>query len=432
MLRGDSTEEPLRQLIDSVKKQQPPETVPNLVWRDSDGQVWENQFSYVPDDIGNVMVDHYLSIIRSVIRHRDLMSIIPVKGWIRYPITAAFTCRGCNHNCVICGGSKSAFKNFLNREKTAFRSPQDIARDVRSIGHFSNSPIFILGDIRQPGDACADELLNVLAQDRGKNQLMLEIFSPTSAEFLRKLSLACPDFCLEISPESHDPVVRKAAGKNYSNEEMEQTIADALAIGCGRLDVFFMIGLPKQTEKSVMETIDYCEYLLDRFKGDNRLSLFIGPLAPFLDPGSLAFEQPEKYGYRVLFRTLEEHRQALLAPSWRYTLNYETEWMTRHQIMDVTYEAILRLTRIKEKYGLISKKMAETQEWRIKKALELERRIGDIWCEGNYYQDLECLKPEVDRVNALRASERAELELPMGLRKLKLLPSLWSLLTKRG
>jgi B12-binding domain/radical SAM domain protein len=429
VLRGDSTEEPLRQLIDSVKNRKPPEAVPNLVWRDDAGQVRENQFSYVPDDIGNVMVDHYHGLIRSVIRHRDLMSIIPVKDWLRYPITAAFTCRGCNNNCIICGGSNSAFRNFLNREKTAFRSPQDIARDIKSIGRFSNSSIFILGDIRQPGDACADELLSILARDKVKNRLMLEIFSPASAEFLHKLSLACPNFCLEISPESHDTEVRKAAGKLYSNEALEQTIVDALEIGCGRLDIFFMVGLPKQTEKSVMETIDYCEYLLDRFKGDNRLSLFIGPLAPFLDPGSLAFEQPERYGYRILFRTLEEHRQALLAPSWRYTLNYETEWMTRHQIMDVTYEAILRLTRLKASYGLISSKMAETQEWRIKKALELERRIGEIWCGDNHRQDLELLKPQVDKVNALRANERAELELPMGLGKLRYLSSLWSIVS---
>jgi len=431
VLRGDSTEEPLRQLIDSVKNKKPLEQVPNLVWRDNAGKVRENQFSYIPDDISNVMVDHYQGIIRSVIRHRDLTSVIPVKDWLRYPVTAVFTCRGCNNNCVICGGSNSAFRTFLNREKTAFRSPQDIARDIKYIGRFSNSPIFILGDIRQPGDACADDLLDVLAQEKVKNQLMLEIFSPAPADFLNKLSLACPDFCLEISPESHDPVVRKAAGKFYSNEALEQMIADAIKIGFGRLDIFFMIGLPKQTEKSVMETIDYCEHLLDRFKGDKRISLFIGPLAPFLDPGSLAFEQPERYGYRILLRTLEEHRQALLSPSWRYTLNYETEWMTRHQIMDMTYEAILRLTRIKAKYGLISREMAETQEWRIKKSIELEQQIGEIWHGNNHRQKLKHLKAEVDRVNELRASERAELELHTGFRKLKYLHSLYSLVAKR-
>ena len=431
VIRGDSTEEPFRQLMDSLHNHQPPEAVPNLVWRDKKGELRENPFSHVPDDLSSVMVNHYTSIIRSVIRHRDFRSIMPTKNWFRYPITAAFTCRGCDHNCVICGGSRAAFKTFCNRERTAFRSTEEIARDIKQISRFSNAPIFILGDIRQPGDECADELLKILRQNKVKNQLMLEIFHPAPADFFHKLSLVCPNFCMEISPESHDPEVRKASGKNYSNEAMEQAISDAFNAGCDRFDVFFMIGMPKQTSSSVMETVDYCEYLINKFKGDKRLSLFIGPLAPFLDPGSLAFEHPERYGYHVLFRTQEEHRQALLAPSWRYTLNYETEWMTRQQIMDTSYEAILRLTRLKVKYGLITREMADTQECRINTALELERRISNIWCRGDYLEELDSLRAEVAKINMLRANEREELELSVGFTRLKFLRSLWSVLTER-
>lgn len=429
VLRGDSTEEPLRQLMEAVKNGQPPESVPNLAWKDGAGRLRDNPLSHVPDDIGDIMVDPYHGMIRSVVRHHDLASIVPFKGWLRYPVTAVFTCRGCNHNCVICGGSNAAFKHFLNRGKTVFRSPQNIARDIKNIGRFSHGPIFILGDIRQPGDDKANELLNILSRNGVKNQLMMEIFRPASGEFLKKLAAVAPDFCLEISPESHDPEVRKAAGKHYSNEDMEQTIADALDAGCGRFDVFFMIGLPQQTPQSVLETVDYCQHLLERFKGDKRLSLLIGPLAPFLDPGSLAYEQPERYGYRILLRTLEEHRQALLAPSWRFTLNYETRWMTRQQIMDTTYQAILRLTRLKAKYGHISPQMARTQEWRINAAIELEQRIDQIGPDNT--GELEALKPQADKINALRANERDELEMPMGLRKLKFVRSLWSLVPGR-
>ena len=46
-------------------------------------------------------------------------------------------------------------------------------------------------------------------------------------------------------------------------------------------------------------------------------------------------------------------------------------------------------------------------------------------------KELRRLQPQVDKINALRASERAELELPVGLTKLKFLPSLWSLIKKR-
>ncbi len=431
VIRGDSTEEPFKQLMDCLKAGRQPQAVPNLVWRDDRGQLRENPFTYVPDNLDDFMVGHYTGLIRSVIRYRDFASVIPFKGWPDYPITATLTCRGCTQNCVICGGSGAASQMICNRQKPAFRSVADVTHDIRQIARFSTGPIFVLGDLDQLGDSRADELLQSLQRNRVKNQLIFELFNPAPAEFIHKLSLAAPNFCLEISPESHDPEVRKASGKNYSNEALEQTMSDALDAGCGRLDIFFMIGLPRQTPQSVMETIDYCEHLMQRFKGDSRLALLIGPLAPFLDPGSLAFEQPQRHGYRILLRTLEEHRQALLAPSWRYTLNYETKWMTRDQIMDTTYEAILRLTRLKAKYGFISEKMAEKQERRIKTALELERRIGEIWRGDNHHQGLELLKAEVDEINGLQASERTELKLPTGRAKIRYLHSLWSLVTER-
>jgi len=430
VLRGDSTEEPFRQLMDCIMNKREPETVPNLAWRDSQGRALENPFSHVPYDLSNVMVNHYGNVIRSVLRYRDLASYIPVKDWLRYPITAVFTCRGCTHNCIICGGSTAAFKQFYNRQKTAFRSPESVAQDIKHISHFSNGPIFILGDLRQPGENYAGEILSWLQKNRVKNQFILELFSPAPRDLLRQMSQSCPNFCLEISPESHDPEIRKIIGRNYSSQDLEQTLSDALEAGCGRLDVFFMIGLPKQTPQSVMDTIDYCDFLLQKFKGDKRLSLFISPLGPFLDPGSLGFEHPERYGYHVLFRTLEEHRQALVSPHWKYSLNYETEWMTRQQIVDTAYEAILRLNRLKAKYGIIPEQMAEAGEQRIKAAWEMAHRIDDI-LSGDNYEELSHLKAQVDEINVFPVAEKAQLEVPLPFIKLRPLRALWSLVTGR-
>ena len=429
VLRGDSTEEPLRQLMDCIKKGAELETVPNLVWRDSQGRIRENAFSHVPADLSDVMVDYYPNMVRSVIRYRDLASSTPFKDWLRYPITAVLTCRGCKENCVICGGSAAAFRNYLNRPQVVYRSPESVVRDVKQIGHLTRAPIFILGDLCQSGENYAYELLHLLQREKVKNQLIFELFSPVSKEILRQMSLASANFCLEISPESHDPEVRKAAGRHYSSESLEQTLGDALDVGCGRLDVFFMIGLPKQTPESVMDTIDYCDFLLEKFQSDKRLSLFIAPLSPFLDPGSLGFEQPQRCGYHILFQTLNEHRQALLAPSWKYSLNYETEWMTRDQIAETAYEAILRLNRVKAKHGVISKQMAKISEQRITAASEMMHRIDNILAEEDYQEKLTLLKPEIDRINMFPVSEKIQLELPVGLGRIKLLRALWSWVT---
>jgi len=428
VMRGDTTEEPLRQLMACLKDKREPAEVPNLVWRNEQGKVRENPFSYIPADLSPVMVSHFENTVRSVIRYRDLASYAPFKGWAQYPITAVLTCKGCNENCVICGGSAAAFRKFYGRQRAAFRSPDAVAQDIKQIERFSTGPIFILGDLQQAGDEYAYEVLRRLERMRVKNQLILELFNPAPEELLRQMSRSCPGFCLEISPESHDPKVRKASGRNYSNEELERTMSDALEFGCSRLDIFFMIGLPQQTPKSVMETIDYCDHLFQKFNGDRRLSPFIAPISPFLDPGSLAFEQPERYGYRVLFKTLEEHRQALVAPSWQYSLNYETSWMTRQQIVDSAYEAIIRLNRLRAKYNTISVEMADIGDQRIKAAWEMANHIDGILARGEQ-KVLPMLKEKIDEINAFPVVEKRQLQLPVGLVKLKFLRSFWFWLT---
>jgi len=427
VVRGDSTEEPLRQLMDCVRHSVKPDKVPNLVWKDGRGKVGENPFSHVPTDLSHLMVSNYAETVRSVIRYRDLASYAPFKGWKDYPITAVLTCKGCKENCVICGGSGAAFMRFYGRARPVFRSPEAVVRGVKQIEKFSTGPIFILGDLLQPGEDYAEEVLRGL--EGVKNQLILELFNPAPPGFLKRVGQACPNFCLEISPESHDPVVRKASGRNYSNDDLERTIAEALDAGCARMDAFYMIGLPKQTPQSVRETVEYCDHLLQEFKGDKRLFLFIAPISPFLDPGSLGFEQPKRYGYNILFKTLEEHRQALLAPNWRDSLNYETRWMSRQQIMESAYGAILGLNELKAKYGVISAEMAELGEKRIKAARAMARRIDEAVAEEKAEAELAKLKPEIDAINAFPVVERQQLELMRGRVGLRFWRAFWAWLT---
>ena len=430
VLRGDTTEEPFRQLMDCILKGAETEAVPNLAWRDEKGEMQENPLSYVPSELSDLMVHYYDHTVQSVFRYRDLANYLPFQRWLRYPITAVLTCRGCTQNCIFCGGSAATFRQRFNRHRPAFRLPEAVVYDVKRISRITRGPIFILGDIRQAGEGYAHRLLQLLGQERRKNQLILELFTPASRDLLNRMGEACPGFCLEMSPESHDPEVREAVGKRYSNDALEETIEGALKAGCHRVDLFFMIGLPKQTPKSVMDTIDYCGFLLDKFQGDRRVSPFIAPLSPFLEPGSLAFEHPERYGYRLLFRGLEEHRQALLEPSWKYTLNYETEWLDRHQIAVTAYEALLRLNRLKASHSSISKEMAEATEDRINAALEMLHRIDDIVASGQKEQ-LSQIKATVDWVNMSTAGGKKELELPTAFIKLRPLRTLWSLVRGR-
>jgi hypothetical protein len=122
-----------------------------------------------------------------------------------------------------------------------------------------------------------------------------------------------------------------------------------------------------------MDTIRYCEHLFQI--SDRRLSCFISPLGPFLDPGSAAFEEPERLGYRLLAHTLAEHRRLLVQPSWGRILNYETSWMSREQLLAATYDAGEALNRLKLRYGRIDRTRGEAVARHIAQARALKARL---------------------------------------------------------
>jgi B12-binding domain/radical SAM domain protein len=432
VLRGDSTEEPLRLLMEQITAPNGGgpalAEIPNLTWQDAEGTIRANPITFSPPNLDHVLLD-YSYVVKAVARYRDMASFIPFEDWLRYPVTAALTCRGCIHNCHTCGGSAATMENVYGRREVAYRSPESLAHDIKSIARWNRGPVFVLGDIRQAGMEYANTFLDKV---KGVNdQLMFEVFGPASRPFLEKMAEAAPKFTLEISPESHDETVRAAFGRHYSNAGLERTIADALDVGCQRFDLFFMIGLPHQTYDSVMATVDYCETIMEKFNAgtdDPRVIPFISPMAPFLDPGSKVFMNPEAYGYRLFYRTLEEHRQALVQPSWKYVLNYETQWMSRDEIVAATYEAARRFNRMKARYGLVSQEQAAATEARIEKAVRLSHKVDEIMIvedKARRFKLLRAIKPQVDTANMSTVCDKRELEVPVGLFKLNLLRAAW-------
>jgi B12-binding domain/radical SAM domain protein len=377
ILRGDSTEKPLLQLLQAIKEKDDLRKIPNLTWRDGRDGIGVNPLTYVPENLNDIAID-YLHIMKKVVRYADPTGYQPFIDWYTYPVTAVFTCRGCTYHCKTCGGSSPTFRSMANRQKPAYRDPRMLAQDIFNISDHLHAPIMIIGDIFQPGEEYGLNFLQEMRRKPISNHVAFEFFIPPSQRLLKKIAESIPNFNIEISPESHDEVVRRAFGRPYNNEALERMIQDAVDLGSKRIDLFFMIGLPKQTYASVLGTVDYCRSLLERFRSYRKLIPFISPLAPFLDPGSTVFEAPERFGYRLFYRTVEEHRQALLAPSWKYILNYETEWMTRDDIVYSTYEAGKKLNRLKAEFGLLDQKTAESVEKRIEGAVQMMKEIDRI------------------------------------------------------
>ena len=351
VMRGDSTEVPVAQLLSALEKGADLSEVQNLTWKDGQG-VHENPLSFVPEDIDYIEVD-YGWIIRSVLRHRDLEGHKPFRDWDRYPLTAAFTVRGCNQECLVCGGCNSAMKGFLCRPRPAFRSPEKVAQDIRNIQDYLRAPTFVVGDVRAGGPRYAERFFAEAKRMGIDNPVVLELFSPANLDFFRSASATFDNYSIEFSPDSHDQEVRDALGRRFDTASMERSVRHALGNECKRFDLFFMIGLPKQTRQSALESADYAKRLHELTSSDPRLFVFESPLAPFLDPGSYAFENADQVGYRLFARTLEEHRARLASPSWKQVLSYETSWMTRDDIVEASYDAAEALNRARRECGLI-------------------------------------------------------------------------------
>lgn len=353
VLRGDSTEGSMLQLLRTVMFGGDLNTITNLTWRRSDGTVAVNPLSDLPASLDIGPVPDIFYVVRSVFKYRSLSDALPYSGWLDYPITALLTSRGCPLECVVCGGSHSAYQVVCERQHPAFRSPGDLVRDIRKIRRLSRAPIFLINDLRNGGHTYSRQILELLEEAKPDNEIVIELCSPVKDDYLEQVGRAVPRWSVEITLESHDERIRRL-NKRFacSNDEIVETIGKALASGVRRVDIFFMVGLPGQSYDDAIGFDGFCRRLLERFDGDRRLEFFVAPLAPFLDPGSAAYENNDRYGYRLRFHTLEEHRAALAAPSWKEMLNYETDAMTREEIVAAAYEAMRRLIELKREWKL--------------------------------------------------------------------------------
>jgi B12-binding domain/radical SAM domain protein len=413
VMRGDSTEEPLRILLKVLKGKGDLSQVPNLTWKDSTGAVTINPLSWVPSDMNSISLDYSFNM-KSVIRYRDMKGVVPFKDWLNYPVCASLTCRGCTHDCVTCGSAYS-FREHFGRDRVAFRDPDLLVRDIAHIQRYIPGPMFVLNDFLQAGRTYTRDFVLGLEKIKLKNPIGFEFFKPPHEEFYEFLDAHLPDWSVEISVETHDDGVRAAFGKShYSIDQVEQTVKDALRNGCSRFDLYFMSGIPTQTADSVRETAEYIRHLYAAVGNDPRLLCFLSPMAPFLDPGSRAFDNPEQHGYTLRAKTLEEHRERLVLPSWKHIMNYESDAMSPDEMVEATYDAGLAINRIKAEAGVIDQKVAAVTEKRIGEARLAMARIDDIMegPAGDRDRSLWALKDEFERLSQSTVCQKSELNWP--------------------
>jgi clorobiocin biosynthesis protein CloN6 len=344
VVQGYDTLEPVTELVSRVRRgNRDLRSIPNLLYK-AGGEVQATGFTHKP-------ASNYNDAQGDWSYYREATSAGPAVS--KLIMTLPNT--GCVHDCGWCGGSKFAYRNIMGVHKTLIQKDNDLViEELRTMKEAAKHTSIYALQCYSENKVRLHRYLDAV-KEVGYNSVSFEQFNLTPPDTLKKMGESTSSYIM-LSPESHDPKISKAAGRGtYTMEQMENWIPRALDAGVKGVMIWFFIGMPYQDRQSVMDTIAYSERLIRKFGGWAALPL-ICPMVPFLDPGCRFFEEPEQHGYRIFHRTLEDHRRALVEPLWHRRLNYETKWLDRRQLQDVSYEAISRLVEIKGEYGVLPPK----------------------------------------------------------------------------
>ena len=359
VLLGDYQEESLLTLTEIVETSGDLSAVHNLVYRSHTGIVKMNMPERSSEGIKRVFID-YKELMRNTIRYHDIKGHIPYYSWIKNPEGFTLIEHGCQFSCGFCGGSKFAYGGRYGPTAPMFRNPATVALEIELVQETIGAPVFITGDLSAAGTKYHNTLFNEVKSRGIDLPLLTEYFIPPNAEYFKKLSKAFPDFSAEISPDSSVESIRYANGRGYTNAALESSINEAKKAGCKKFDIYFMIGLSGQRKTDVMTDLNYASYLIRKYNREGMdLDTFIAPLAPFVDPGSLFFEMPDRYGYRLKAKHMMEFYNLLdKGKSWEDHLNYETNTMSKKDIIESTYMAGIKMIEINASAGKLDENTA--------------------------------------------------------------------------
>ena len=103
-------------------------------------------------------------------------------------------------------------------------------------------------------------------------------------------------------------------------------------------------------------------------------------------------------------------------PSWKYILNYESDYLTNDDLVYATYDAALGLNQLKAKSGFISENVMKDNKARTERAVLIMRRIDEIMrIDDKQLREIKLgeLGKETYKYSLSTVCEKKELEFPL-------------------
>ena len=219
-------------------------------------------------------------------------------------------------------------------------------------------------------------------------RLSLEIRAPVNKAFIKEARKIPGVVILHLCPDTGSDEVRRLLGRTYTNEDVLKSIRL-----CHEYHIpvtnFFSVGLAGETEAHMKETWELWKRLdeMDHRAMANGYFGGLGSPVPIggqilgpivLDPGSRAFDNPGKYGYKLLYKNLEEYISWLSKPSWHHWLNYETAVAGKHEIVEMIHRSVEFTIDQRERYGIYSNGEAYYEKCMVEADRAVIKKIDQI------------------------------------------------------
>ncbi len=222
--------------------------------------------------------------------------------------------RGCPFNCVFCGN--------LDR-KVRLRNPENIANELEQLLDIGFQSLYFVDDAFTVNKKHVKDISDVV------NDYTMPFRVTTRADLLDEdivqyMALRGLDI-VSIGIESGNNEVLRKANKRTTVEEIEDKVK---LLHKYRVDVkgFFMFGLPGEGPEEAQQTIDFAR----RLGREGLTSADFYAMTPF--PGTPIYNNPEKYGCKILSRDWDKYSHYLEGGEREIEIVMETETLSAEQI----------------------------------------------------------------------------------------------------
>lgn len=251
--------------------------------------------------------------------------------------------KGCSYNCCFCGTSKTGSSRIFNRGMALFRPLEEVVRDAENLRNNGVENLFLdFGPFQD--EAYFQKLFDELA---GLNMdLTFLPWNLPSDELITKVASSFRNFEIQISPDSGSQSLReqlchKGYHKQfYPNDLLVDRVEKIAEMGSSRgaqLFLWFICGLPFETESDFRETVNLCVAMKKRFpqlfhKPQDQLNCV--PLR--LTPSSPIDIWPERFNmrkFRSTFKDYYEYCREMETGKMKHPLGLEREDLSETEIV---------------------------------------------------------------------------------------------------